>query len=178
MENCRIHQRIRRGWRPGILYFAAVFVLAGSEKLAGTCTVAIAAPDFGILAADCNEARQDGSSFSAACKIRTSNGLAVTLAGMVFDGNTGLDLVNVAMTAMAKSDSPREAADQFAALAMPEIARSLERQSTEAWEMWHKRHRGCLPELFSLEWKGARWQSSSRESECPLMGGLRISAQS
>src|SRR5262249_25636805 len=69
----------------------------------------------------------------------TSNGLAVTLAGMVFDGNTGLDLATVATTAMTGSDSPLKAADRFAAIALREIARSLERQRAEAWDMWHNR---------------------------------------
>jgi len=125
-----------------IFCFCAMFALAASEQLPATCTVAIAAHDFGILAADCIEDR-DGSQ-SAACKIYTSNGLAVTLAGIVFDGNTGMNLTAVATTAIAKSDSPSSAADRFAAIALPELARSLERQRAEAWEMWHTRLGGVL----------------------------------
>jgi hypothetical protein len=79
-----------------ILCFGAVLALAGSGQLSGTCTVAIAAHDFGILAVDCIEAHRDGSQ-SAACKMRAANGMAVTLAGMVLDGNTGLDLATVAI---------------------------------------------------------------------------------
>jgi hypothetical protein len=126
-----------------ILCFGAMFALAASEQLAATCTVVIAAHDFGILAADCIEAHRNGSQ-SAACKIGASNGLAVTLAGMVSDGNTGLDLMTVASSAMAKSDSPLKAADHFAGIAIQEIARSLDRQRTEAFEMWRNRLGGVL----------------------------------
>lgn len=126
-----------------ILCFGAMFALAASEHLGATCTVLIAAHDFGILAADCIETHRDGSQ-SAACKISTGNGLAVTLAGMVSDGNTGLDLMAVATSAMAKSDSPLEAAEHFAAIAIQEIARSLDRQRTEASEMWRNRLGGVL----------------------------------
>jgi len=125
-----------------ILCFGAIFALAASERLPATCTVAIAGRDFAILAADCIEDR-DGS-HPAACKVFTSHGLAVTLAGMVFDGNTGLDLATVATTAMAQSDSPLGAAERFAAIALPQLARSLERQRAEAWEMWHNRLGGVV----------------------------------
>ena len=118
---------------------SAVIALALSEQLSGTCTVVIAARDFGILAADCVDARQDGSSSSAACKIRAGNGLAVTLAGMVADGATGLDLMSLGSAAMAESASPQEAADRFAAMAIRDIARSLERQRAGARELWQKR---------------------------------------
>lgn len=127
-----------------ILYFTALSTLAFSEQLPGTCTLAISAEGFGILASDCNEARQDGSSALPACKIRTSNGLAVTLAGLVLDGNTGLDLMKVATAAMAQSDSPQEAAQRFAATAIEKLARSLERQHAEASQMWHSRLGGVL----------------------------------
>jgi len=127
-----------------ILCFGAVCALALSEQLSGTCTIAIAARDFGILAADCIATRHDGSSRSVACKMHASNGLAVTLAGLVSDGNTGLDLMNLAAAAMAKSDSPQEAADRFAATAIQEMARALERQHAEAPEMWHNRLGGVL----------------------------------
>lgn len=126
-----------------ILRFGAMFALAASEHLAATCTVVIAAHDFGILAADCIESHPDGSQ-SAACKIGAANGLAVTLAGMVSDGNTGLDLMTVATSAVARSDSPQKAADLFAATARQEIARSLGRQRTEALEMWRDRLGGVL----------------------------------
>lgn len=121
-----------------ILCLGAMLALATSEPLPATCTVAITAPDFGVLAADCIESHPDGSQ-SLACKIRTINGLAVTLAGMIFDGNTGLDLAAVATTAMTESDSPLSAADRFAAIALREIVRSLERQRAEAWDMWRNR---------------------------------------
>ena len=125
-----------------ILCFGAIFAIAALEQLPATCTVAIAGHDFGLLAADCIEDR-DGSQ-SVACKVYTSNGLAATLAGVVFDGNTGLDLATVATTAMAQSDSPLSAAEHFAAIALPQLARSLERQRAEAWEMWHNRLGGVL----------------------------------
>jgi hypothetical protein len=63
---------------------------------------------------------------------------------MVSDGNTGLDLMTVATSAMAKADSPLEAADRFAAIAIPEIARSLDRQRTEALDIWRNRLGGVL----------------------------------
>jgi hypothetical protein len=129
----------RRGSMQRILCFTAVLTLACSEQLPGTCTVAIAGEGFGILAADCNEARGDGSTGSAPCKIRTGNGLAVTLAGLILDGNTGLDLMELAAAAMAEFDSPQKAADRFAVRAVEELARSLERQRAEASQMWHSR---------------------------------------
>ena len=126
-----------------ILSFGAMFALAASEHLAATCTVVIAARDFGILAADCIASHRDGSR-TAACKIVASNGLAVTLAGMVYDGNTGLDLMTIATSAMAESDSPLKAADRFAAIAIQEMTRSLDRQRTEALEIWRDRLGGVL----------------------------------
>src|SRR5262245_25622111 len=153
---CRcVWQRVRRGAMHRILCLCAMLALADSEPLPATCTVAIAAPDFGILAADCIESHPDGSQ-SFACKIVTINGLAVTLAGMVFDGNTGLDLATVATTAMTESDSPLRAADRFAAIALREIVRSLERQRAEAWDMWSNRLGAVLARAIFAGVEGGR----------------------